>query len=137
MPDRFLYEPAGSIHTLMVPPDTEGITDVWFQIYGANLNLDPDGNIDLVTDASTVLRSYMHRCEQQGLPRPNVVMDCPSAGLTHPISEFAGERCRGALYRSRGPDNEHDFWAANVANSLTILAQNVSSAFVSEAKRSL
>ena len=71
----FLYEPAGSTHTLMVPPDTEGMTDVWFQIYGANLNLDPDGNIDLVTDASTVLRSYMNRCEQQGLPRPNVVTD--------------------------------------------------------------
>src|SRR5689334_8780985 len=71
----FLYEPAGSIHTLMVPDDTEGLTDVWFQIYGANLNLDPDGNITLVTDASTVLRSYMHRCEQQGLPRPNVVVD--------------------------------------------------------------
>ena len=71
----FLYEPAGSIHTLMVPPDTVGMTDVWFQIYGANLNLDPDGNIDLVTDASTVLRSYMHRCEKQGLPRPNVVTE--------------------------------------------------------------
>jgi 2,4'-dihydroxyacetophenone dioxygenase len=71
----FLYEPAGSIHTLMVPPDTVGMTDVWFQIYGANLNLDPDGNIDLVTDASTVLRSYMNRCEKQGLPRPNVVVD--------------------------------------------------------------
>ena len=71
----FLYEPAGSVHTLMVPPDTQGITDVWFQIYGANLNLDPDGNIDLVTDASTVLRSYMNRCEKQGLPRPNVVTD--------------------------------------------------------------
>src|SRR5262245_12921450 len=71
----FLYEPAGSIHTLMVPADTVGVTDVWFQIYGANLNLDADGNITLVTDASTVLRSYMNRCEQQGLPRPNVVVD--------------------------------------------------------------
>jgi len=71
----FLYEPAGSIHTLMVPDDTVGMTDVWFQIYGANLNLDPDGNIEMVTDASTVLRSYMHRCEKQGLARPNVVID--------------------------------------------------------------
>ena len=71
----FLYEPAGSVHTLMVPPDTVGVTDVWFQIYGANLNLDPDGNVELVTDASTVLRSYMHRCEKQGMPRPNVVVD--------------------------------------------------------------
>ena len=71
----FLYEPAGSVHTLMVPADTQGVTDVWFQIYGANLNLDPDGNVELVTDASTVLRSYMNRCERQGLPRPNVVID--------------------------------------------------------------
>jgi len=71
----FLYEPAGSVHTLMVPDDTVGLTDVWFQIYGANLNLDADGNVEMVTDASTVLRSYMHRCEKQGLPRPNVVVD--------------------------------------------------------------
>ena len=36
----FLYEPAGSIHTLQVVEDD---THVWFQMYGCNLNLDADG----------------------------------------------------------------------------------------------
>src|SRR6476659_9295216 len=36
----YLYEPAGSLHTLTVPAENEGLTDVWFAIYGANLNLD-------------------------------------------------------------------------------------------------
>ena len=68
----FLYEPAGSVHTLQCIEDN---TQVWFHMYGVNLNLDADGNVELVTDASTVLRSYMNRCEKQGLPRPNVVID--------------------------------------------------------------
>ncbi len=29
-PGSYLYEPAGSVHTLMTPKDQEGITDVWF-----------------------------------------------------------------------------------------------------------
>ena len=36
----YLFEPAGSIHTLIVPEDNTEVTDVWFAIYGANLNLD-------------------------------------------------------------------------------------------------
>ncbi len=36
----YLYEPAGSVHTLHVPEDNDGVTDVWFTIHGANLNLD-------------------------------------------------------------------------------------------------
>ena len=35
----FLYEPAGSVHTLECIEDE---TCVWFQMYGANLNLDAD-----------------------------------------------------------------------------------------------
>ena len=70
----FLYEPAGSVHTLMVPADTEGVTDVWFQIYGANLNLDADGNIESIIDAAGVLAAYYALCEAAGLPRPDVLL---------------------------------------------------------------
>ena len=35
----FLYEPAGSVHTLQCVEDN---TRVWFQMYGSNLNLDAD-----------------------------------------------------------------------------------------------
>ena len=58
----FLYEPAGSIHTLVVPESNTEVTDVWFQIYGANLNLADDGSVDSVTDAASVLASYLRRC---------------------------------------------------------------------------
>lgn len=67
----FLYEPAGSVHTLTcVEPDTR----VWFQMYGANLNLDADGNIESVTDGAGSLRAYYAMCEAQGYGRPNVLV---------------------------------------------------------------
>ena len=67
----FLYEPAGSVHTLECIEDD---TNVWFQMYGANLNLDADGNIESVTDGAGTLAAYYALCEAQVLPRPNVVV---------------------------------------------------------------
>ena len=69
----YLYEPAGSIHTLTVPDDVEGLTDVWFAIYGANLNLDAQGNVETVVDAGLIRDVYLGMCEAQGLPRPDVI----------------------------------------------------------------
>lgn len=69
----YLFEPAGSIHTLHVPPDVEGVTDVWFAIRGANLNLDEQDNVQTVIDASTVLAGYRGLCQAAGLPEPNVI----------------------------------------------------------------
>lgn len=71
----FLYEPAGSIHTLMTPASNTETTDVWFHMYGSNLNLDADGNIASVTDGTSAYQGYMYMCEAQGLPRPNVVTE--------------------------------------------------------------
>jgi quercetin dioxygenase-like cupin family protein len=69
----FLYEPAGSVHTLMCVEDD---TNVWFQIYGANLNLDADGNVESVTDGKAVLEGYYALLEAEGIPRPtNVLVD--------------------------------------------------------------
>jgi quercetin dioxygenase-like cupin family protein len=68
----FLYEPAGSVHTLTcIEPDTL----VWFHMYGANLNLDADGNVESVTDGAGTLAAYYMLCEAEGLPRPNVLTD--------------------------------------------------------------
>ena len=52
----FLYEPAGSVHTLQAIEDD---THVWFQMYGANLNLDADGNVESVVDGALTL--YVER----------------------------------------------------------------------------
>jgi quercetin dioxygenase-like cupin family protein len=67
----FLFEPAGSVHTLTCIEDN---TQVWFQMYGCNLNLNPDGSIESVTDGAGTLAAYYALCEAQGLPRPNVVV---------------------------------------------------------------
>lgn len=68
----FLSEPAGSVHTLSCTEDT---THVWFHMYGVNLNLDPDGDIDSVSDGASALSAYYALCEAQGLPRPNVCLE--------------------------------------------------------------
>ena len=67
----FLYEPAGSVHTLQCIEDD---TQVWFHMYGVNLILDADGNVDSVSDGAGSLRAYYAMAEAQGLPRPNVLV---------------------------------------------------------------
>jgi quercetin dioxygenase-like cupin family protein len=70
----YLFEPAGSIHTLTVPKDQKGMTDVWFAIYGANLNLDEAGNVTAVLDAGVILDAYRALCAEAGHPEPNVIL---------------------------------------------------------------
>jgi quercetin dioxygenase-like cupin family protein len=69
----FLYEPAGSVHTLTVPESNTEETDVWFAIYGANLNLNAEGNVDLVIDAQFIYEVYVAMCEAEGHGKPNVI----------------------------------------------------------------
>ena len=70
----FLYEPAGSVHTLTVPADNTEPTEVFFAIWGANLNLDADGNVESIIDAGGILDAYYLLAEAEGLPRPNVLV---------------------------------------------------------------
>jgi len=69
----YLYEPAGAIHTLHVPRASKEVTDVWFAIRGANLNLDKDGNVEAVLDAATVLEIYRGQCREKKLAVPKVI----------------------------------------------------------------
>ncbi len=69
----YLYEPAGSVHTLSVPEDQDEMTDVWFAIYGANLNLDAEGNVTMVIDAGFIREVYIALCEAEGHGRPNII----------------------------------------------------------------
>jgi quercetin dioxygenase-like cupin family protein len=71
----FLYEPAGSVHTLIVPDDNTEPTDVYFAIWGANLNLDAAGNVESIVDAGSILQAYYMLCEAEGHPKPNVVLE--------------------------------------------------------------
>jgi len=66
----FLYEPAGSTHTLQCIEDD---THVWFQMYGSNLNLDADGNVESVFDGAGTLEVYLLLAEAEGYDRPAVI----------------------------------------------------------------
>jgi 2,4'-dihydroxyacetophenone dioxygenase len=71
----YLFEPAGSVHTLHVPPTNEAMTDAWFVIYGANLNLTAEGSVEMVIDAGVILQVYRAMCEtEHGIADPPVVV---------------------------------------------------------------
>lgn len=69
----YVYEPANSVHTLMVPEAARDTADVLFVMRGANLVLGPGGDIVRVDDGPTVLQFYFLMCESLGLPRPPVL----------------------------------------------------------------
>ena len=70
----YLYEPANSVHTLHVPGDNGGDTDVAFTIEGALLNLAEDGSVESVSDGANTLAAYYAMLEAQGDPRPNGII---------------------------------------------------------------
>ncbi len=70
----YLYEPAHSVHSLYTPDDNTEVTDVTFVMYGCNLNLDEDGNVESVTDGPGVLAAYYMMLEAQGHPRPDGIL---------------------------------------------------------------
>lgn len=66
-PGSYLFEPAGSRHTLVTPADMDGEMITWFAIYGANINLDEAGNVTSIVDAKSVLDLYRDYCGVLGL----------------------------------------------------------------------
>jgi hypothetical protein len=66
----YIYEPANSVHTLDVPADNTGPTDVLFVIEGALLNLDDKGEVESVSDGPSLLEAYYALLEAQGVERP-------------------------------------------------------------------
>ena len=64
----YLFEPANSVHTLHVPDDNTGDTDVCFVIEGALLNLAADGSVESVTDGPGIVAAYYALLEPRGPP---------------------------------------------------------------------
>jgi 2,4'-dihydroxyacetophenone dioxygenase len=75
----YLFEPAGSTHTLVVSPDNTEPTLVWFVIVGANLNLACDGAIESVSDAASVLRRYKQEVARAGVGPVRVIGDADAS----------------------------------------------------------
>jgi 2,4'-dihydroxyacetophenone dioxygenase len=66
----FVHEQAGAAHTLIVPADNEGITEIWFVINGANLILDEHDRVVRINDAATFRQRYLGLCAEQGKQAP-------------------------------------------------------------------
>jgi hypothetical protein len=62
----FVHETAGSAHTLVVPDDNEGVTEVHFIVHGANLVLDDNDKVLTINDAATFRARYLRLCAEQG-----------------------------------------------------------------------
>jgi quercetin dioxygenase-like cupin family protein len=73
-PGSYLFEPAGSRHTLVTPKDQTGDTVTWFAIYGANINLDAGGKVTSILDAKSVLDLYRGYCEALGLDASKLIV---------------------------------------------------------------
>ena len=69
----YLYEPAGSIHTLHVPASNTEDTEVCFVMNGANLNLNDEDEVESVLDAGAMLEVYQSMCEAQGDGSPGIL----------------------------------------------------------------
>ena len=70
----YLYEPAGSVHTLSVPAENTEPTETLFVQYGEVLYLDDDDEVVHVSNAQTNLALYYEACEAANLPRPNAIL---------------------------------------------------------------
>jgi quercetin dioxygenase-like cupin family protein len=70
----YLYEPAHSIHTLCVSADNTEDTEVWFAIYGCNVNIDEGGSVLGIVDAKSVLATYRDGCAASGLDPSNMII---------------------------------------------------------------
>ena len=73
-PGSYLFEPAGSRHTLVTPADATEDMVTWFAIYGANINLDTDGNVTSVVDAGSALHLYRSYCNALGLDHSKLIV---------------------------------------------------------------
>ena len=71
--NQHLYLPASSTHTLHALADMEGPTGVFSEIYGANLNLDDDGNVEAVTDAGSALGTCLEECGKADKPSLKII----------------------------------------------------------------
>src|SRR5206468_2436671 len=65
-----IFEPAGSVHTLVTPATNDGMADVVFVSHGANINLDDEGDVVSVSDSLMRLQQFYEECDRANMPRP-------------------------------------------------------------------
>lgn len=70
----YIYEPAGSTHTLEAPADNSEVTDAVFLIHGALVNYDEHGAVTSIVDAGAARDLYFSVLEAQGDPLPEIIL---------------------------------------------------------------
>lgn len=73
-PGSYLFEPAGSIHTLQSVADQAGPTVAWFAIWGPNINLRSSGEVHSISDARSVLAAYQELCAEADLDSSRLII---------------------------------------------------------------
>ena len=74
VPGSYIYEPAGSTHTLEVPASNTEDTEAYFIVHGAFMNYDDEGNFVGHFDAAVTHKVYVEALERQGDPVPSFVV---------------------------------------------------------------
>lgn len=74
VPGSYIYEPAGSTHTLEVPASNTEDTEAYFIVHGAFMNYDDEGNFVGHFDAAVTHKVYVEALERQGDPIPKFVV---------------------------------------------------------------
>ncbi|MER5181017.1 2,4'-dihydroxyacetophenone dioxygenase family protein [Streptomyces sp. NPDC002896] len=69
----YLYEPAGSTHTLKVSDTCPEVMDATFTVHGAMIHYAEDGSVAAVGDAATHLRDYFAALRALGTPLPKLI----------------------------------------------------------------
>lgn len=69
----YVHEPVGATHTLEIPAENQGVTDIIFINFGKNINFDPDGKVDYIMDAKGILDLYFKACKAEGLAEPKII----------------------------------------------------------------
>ncbi|MCT9137624.1 2,4'-dihydroxyacetophenone dioxygenase family protein [Streptomyces violarus] len=69
----YLYEPAGSTHTLKVSDTCPEVMDATFTVHGAMIHYAEDGSVAAVGDAATHLRDYFAALRAQGSALPKLI----------------------------------------------------------------
>ncbi len=70
----YLFEPAGSTHTLQIAADAGGPTEIFFVIHGALVNYDERGAIQGVLDAGAALAAFSAMPEARDRPSARVIV---------------------------------------------------------------
>ncbi len=69
----YLYEPAGSVHTLICPADSTECAEGFIVNFGANIEFDDDGNFLHIVDAGMIEQLAINACNRQGRAMPRYI----------------------------------------------------------------